>query len=170
MAFIISSLLVLSVWVWGMFQLRGMSLKTSVPYETLSEYSKDTTEDISSLKVPEIFDLCRKVFENTPDFKLFCNFCKDEIQLSEEQKETLKKEMYFSFVKFRPCLSGFNGKLNETEFFCYILMLMGVDNRHCGEFLNISESSVRSCKSRLKGKLEYESLELLNDMKNNIIH
>lgn len=165
MAFTISSILILSVWLLGVFQLKRISYNTAVQHDVPLDSSDDNYHEASLLSVSEAFISCRKDFENTSDFKTFSCFCKDEIALSEKQKEALKKSLYFNFAKFRPYLSSFNGKLNETELFCYILSLMDTDNRHCGELLNMSESSVRSCKARLKGKLEENSLKLLDDKK-----
>lgn len=60
-------------------------------------------------------------------------------------------------------ISCFNGRLNETEQFCFICSLLHLDNKHCSQLLDISESSVRSCRTRLKDKLQPVTLQLLYD-------
>ncbi|MGX8689860.1 MAG: hypothetical protein ACSW76_04350 [Bacteroidaceae bacterium] len=80
-----------------------------------------------------------------------------------QQKESIKISLYICFSPFRPYISSFNGRLNETEQFCFICSLLHLDNKHCSQLLDISESSVRSCRTRLKDKLQPVTLQLLYD-------
>lgn len=159
-AIILSSIAVFAVWFLGICQLRKISRRTGA--EPAVSDMTDNYGDTSLLNISETFIACRKVFEQTQSHNMLKSFLANEVSLSEKQKEDLKKDLYLSFFRFRPFLSGFNGKLNETELFCFVLTLMNTDNRHCAEILNISESSVRSCKTRLRSKLEQEPLKLLN--------
>ena len=159
---IIISVILLAVWLIELLLLNRTP--ATVQSATPSGMVNVNYDDTSVLSVSESFIACREKFESTPDYSIFRSFCKDEyaVVLSESQKEAVKRSLYLSFCGFRPYLSGFNGKLNETELFCFVLTLMNVGNRHIGELLNMSESSVRSCKTRLKGKLERESLRLFS--------
>lgn len=157
MAYIIISFLIIFIWLFGLFRLE----KKVEQYDSPNKNSIEILHDDSVSCVSSIFMSSRTIFENTPSFITFSMFCKNELSLTEIQKETLKKDLYSSFSELRPFLSNFKGKLNETEIFCYILSLMDTDNKHCSELLNMSESSVRSCKSRLKRKLKDNALMLL---------
>lgn len=162
MAFLFSSLIILAIWIFGAYQLKIASSNAISVNESTSAII-DNYDDSSLLNLSEAFISCRKDFERTPQYKSFDEFRSDSTSLNEEQKESIKRSIYICFSSFRPYLSCFNGRFNETEQFCYICSLLHLDNKHCGQLLNMSESSVRSCKTRLKSKLGKEPIRMLYD-------
>jgi hypothetical protein len=161
MAYIISSIFVLTIWLAGIYILRNASLRYAALQADAGQDSAVDYLNSSLLKISEAFISCRKDFEQTSGYKLLQE-CRDkEFVLTNEQAEQIKKSLYISFGTFRPYICTFNGQLSETELFCFIMALLKIDNNLCGQILNMTVSSVRSCKTRLKGKLESESLRFL---------
>lgn len=160
MAFLFSSLIILAIWIFGAYQLKIAS-SNAISVNDSTSAIIDNYDDSSLLRLTEAFISCRKEFEQTSGYKLIQE-CRDkELVLTNEQAEQIKKSLYISFGTFRPYICTFNGQLSETELFCFIMALLKIDNNLCGQILNMTVSSVRSCKTRLKGKLESESLRFL---------
>lgn len=164
MAFIISSLIVLAVWLFGMLQLHRIFSFTALANDGNGSCIDSVHYDNATLLgITESFISCRKVFERTPQYQSFDSFRTGVSSLTGQQKESIKRSLYICFSPFRPYISCFNGRLNETEQFCFICSLLHLDNKHCSQLLDISESSVRSCRTRLKDKLQPVTLQLLYD-------
>lgn len=161
MIFVICSIIIILIWLLGIILLNRLSFNISIPTDTMISKTNINYHENSLLSVSESFLACKQKFENIPDYFLFKTFCEDKILLSKQQKESIKLNIYLCFVSLRPFLSEFNGKFSEMDFFCFVLILLGTDNKHSGELLNMSESSIRSTKTRLKGKLESGPLKLL---------
>jgi|GEM_PF-2625402 len=162
-AFIVGSILVIALWIAGIMMLRNASLDISASAVCTSDSNTAVTDygNCSLLNISETFISCRKEFEQTEAFHHLEAYLDGNQVLTADLKESIKKGLYLSFGRFRPFICTFNGQLSETEFFCFLLTLLKVDNSRCGELLNMTGSSVRSCRSRLRGKLGSEPLRMM---------
>ena len=124
--------MVLAVWLFGMFQLHRIFSSTALASDgTSAVIDSGNYDDATLLGITEAFISCRKDFERTPQYQSFDSFRTGVTPLTDQQKESIKRSLYISFSPFRPYISCFNGRLNETEQFCFICSLLHLDNKHC---------------------------------------
>ena len=104
------------------------------------------------------FESSLEQFKKREEYNYFNDFMNGKRELSFTEKTAILNAIYNTFIIVRPTMCGIDVKLNETDFFCFVLTCLNADTKQCAQILCIEESSVRSCKSRLKNKLEPEAL------------
>lgn len=155
MIIIIFSILIIGFWLVGLFHLRKSILIYSInPKDTDADNNREVLLDNFNNR----FESSLEQFKKREEYNYFNDFMNGKRELSFTEKTAILNAIYNTFIIVRPTMCGIDVKLNETDFFCFVLTCLNADTKQCAQILCIEESSVRSCKSRLKNKLEPEAL------------
>ena len=94
MAFIISSLIVLAVWLFGMLQLHRIFSSTALVNDGNGSCIDSVHYDNATLLgITESFISCRKDFERTPQYQSFDSFRTGVSSLTGHEKESIKRSL-----------------------------------------------------------------------------
>ena len=150
----------LAIWLPGVLLLMKNSRRLAAWFPKLA-----SEESIDSKAVNDIRNTllhCNTLFDESEGGSLLNNFLEEGFSLNSEQREAILRDLYVCFAPLRPQLCSFSNKFNEIDLFCFILTTMNIDNSHSAHLLSIAESSIRSCKTRLKNKVHREALSMIS--------